>query len=70
MKHCSGHDEFRPEQERAIKAMTGKLNVLAIKYIGAGKSLIYRVPAVALDDITIVSLPVRVTLLQNKRRPS
>lgn len=65
LKRCSGHDEFRPEQERAIRAITGKLNVLAIKSIGANKSLIYQAPAVALDDTTIVPLPVRVTLLQN-----
>ena len=48
LKRCFGHDGFRPEQEKAIKAIMGKRDVLAVMSTGAGKSLIYQVPAVAL----------------------
>lgn len=54
LKRCFGHDAFRPEQERAIKAIMGKRDVLAVMSTGAGKSLIYQVPAVALGGTTIV----------------
>ena len=57
LKRCFGHDAFRPEQERAIKAIMGKRDVLAVMSTGAGKSLIYQVPAVALGGTTIVISP-------------
>lgn len=57
LKRCFGHDGFRPEQERAIKAIMGKRDVLAVMSTGAGKSLIYQVPAVALGGTTIVVSP-------------
>ena len=57
LKRCFGHDRFRPEQERAIKAIMGKRDVLAVMSTGAGKSLIYQVPAVALGGTTIVVSP-------------
>ena len=52
-----GHDGFRPEQERAIMAIMGKRDVLAVMSTGAGKSLIYQVPAVALGGTSIVVSP-------------
>ena len=57
LKRCFGHDAFRPEQERAIKAIMGKRDVLAVMSTGAGKSLIYQVPAVALGGTAIVISP-------------
>lgn len=57
LKRCFGHDGFRPEQERAIKAIMGKRDVLAVMSTGAGKSLIYQVPAVALGGTSIVVSP-------------
>lgn len=57
LKRCFGHDGFRPEQERAIRAIMGKRDVLAVMSTGAGKSLIYQVPAVALGGTTIVVSP-------------
>lgn len=57
LKRCFGHDGFRPEQEMAIKAIMGKRDVLAVMSTGAGKSLIYQVPAVALGGTSIVVSP-------------
>ena len=57
LKRCFGHDGFRPEQERAIKAIMGKRDVLTVMSTGAGKSLIYQVPAVALGGTSIVVSP-------------
>ena len=57
LKRCFGHDEFRPEQERAIGAIMGNRDVLAVMSTGAGKSLIYQVPAVALGGTAIVISP-------------
>lgn len=57
LKRCFGHDGFRPEQERAVKAIMGKWDVLAVMSTGAGKSLIYQVPAVALGGTSIVVSP-------------
>lgn len=57
LKRCFGHDGFRPEQERAIRSIMGKRDVLAVMSTGAGKSLIYQVPAVALGSTTIVVSP-------------
>ena len=57
LKRCFGHDEFRPEQERAIRAIMGNRDVLAVMSTGAGKSLIYQVPAVALGGTAIVISP-------------
>ena len=67
LKRCFGHDGFRPEQERAIKAIMGKRDVLAVMSTGAGKSLIYQVPAVALGGTTIVISPL-VSLMSDQVR--
>ena len=67
LKRCFGHDAFRPEQERAIKAIIGKRDVLAVMSTGAGKSLIYQVTAVALGGTTIVVSPL-VSLMSDQVR--
>ena len=67
LKRCFGHDGFRLEQERAIKAIMGKRDVLAVMSTGAGKSLIYQVPAVALGGTTIVVSPL-VSLMSDQVR--
>ena len=67
LKRCFGHDGFRPEQERAIRAIMGKRDVLAVMSTGAGKSLIYQVPAVALGGTTIVVSPL-VSLMSDQVR--
>ena len=67
LKRCFGHDRFRPEQERAVKAIMGKRDVLAVMSTGAGKSLIYQVPAVALGGTSIVVSPL-VSLMSDQVR--
>ena len=67
LKRCFGHDGFRPEQERAIRSIMGKRDVLAVMSTGAGKSLIYQVPAVALGGTTIVVSPL-VSLMSDQVR--
>lgn len=67
LKRCFGHDGFRPEQERAIKVIMGKRDVLAVMSTGAGKSLIYQVPAVALGGTAIVVSPL-VSLMSDQVR--
>lgn len=67
LKRCFGHDGFRPEQERAIRSIMGKRDVLAVMSTGAGKSLIYQVPAVALGSTTIVVSPL-VSLMSDQVR--
>ena len=67
LKRCFEHDGFRPEQERAIRSIMGKRDVLAVMSTGAGKSLIYQVPAVALGGTTIVVSPL-VSLMSDQVR--
>ena len=57
LKRRFGPDGVRPEQARASRASMGKRDVLAVMSTGAGKSLIYQVPAVALGGTTIVVSP-------------
>lgn len=52
-----GYDRFRPGQRDAVDAILGGSDVLAVMPTGAGKSLCYQVPALALDGTTIVVSP-------------
>jgi ATP-dependent DNA helicase RecQ len=52
-----GLAKFRPMQEEIIKAVLTRKDTVGILPTGAGKSLCYQLPAVALDGITIVISP-------------
>ena len=52
-----GHREFRSGQAELIDHIIGGCDVLGIMPTGAGKSLCYQVPAVMLNDVTIVISP-------------
>ena len=52
-----GLDEFRAGQEELIGAILEGRDTLAIMPTGAGKSLIYQLPALLLDGLTLVVSP-------------
>lgn len=52
-----GFDEFRPGQEPVIRALLEGGSALAVFPTGAGKSLCYQLPALALEGVTLVVSP-------------
>lgn len=52
-----GHEEFRPGQERIIRALLRGRDVLAVMPTGAGKALIFQLTAQLLTGITVVVSP-------------
>ncbi len=52
-----GFDKFRPGQEKAIDAVLSGRDCLVVMPTGGGKSLIYQLPAIVLDGVTIVISP-------------
>ena len=57
LKKYYNYNDFRPGQERAIRAALEKKDALVIMPTGGGKSLCYQLPALALDGLTIVVSP-------------
>ena len=52
-----GFADFRPGQEAIIRAILEGRDTLAIMPTGAGKSLLFQLPAVLLDGLTVVVSP-------------
>lgn len=52
-----GHEDFRPGQEEAVRAVMGGRDVLAIMPTGGGKSVVYQVPAIAMGGMSICVSP-------------
>src|SRR3954462_14226155 len=52
-----GFDDFRPGQERAMQAVVGGRDTLAVLPSGAGKSAIYQVAGHLLDGPVVVVSP-------------
>jgi ATP-dependent DNA helicase RecQ len=52
-----GLGEFRPGQEEVIRAVLGGRDALVVMPTGAGKSLIYQLPALLLPGLTVVVSP-------------
>ncbi|MDF1554906.1 MAG: RecQ family ATP-dependent DNA helicase [Deferrisomatales bacterium] len=52
-----GFEQFRPGQEEAIRLLLDGGRVLSIQPTGHGKSLLYQLPAVLLDGMTVVISP-------------
>ena len=57
LKDYFGHAEFRPNQRELIEQVLDGRDVVAVMPTGAGKSLVYQVPALVLDGLTIVISP-------------
>ncbi|MBU4490165.1 MAG: RecQ family ATP-dependent DNA helicase [Actinobacteria bacterium] len=52
-----GHNEFFPGQEEALHSIFSGRNLLVVMPTGSGKSLIYQLPALMGDGLTIVVSP-------------
>lgn len=57
LKSVFGFDEFREGQRAVIEELLGQGRALAVFPTGAGKSLCYQLPALALEGTTIVVSP-------------
>ena len=53
LKDVFGYDQFRPGQEVIIDALLSGCSVLAVMPTGAGKSLCFQVPALAMEGLKI-----------------
>jgi ATP-dependent DNA helicase RecQ len=60
-----GFDQFRADQEAVIDLLSGGHNALVVMPTGAGKSLCYQVPALLLDQPSIVVSPL-IALMDNQ----
>lgn len=65
LRDVFGYDKFRPGQEEIIDTILDGKSVLAVMPTGAGKSLCFQVPALAMDGLTIVVSPL-VALMQDQ----
>ncbi|MGX7202244.1 ATP-dependent DNA helicase RecQ [Enterococcus plantarum] len=57
LKEKFGYDEFRQGQEEIINHVLHKENVLGIMPTGGGKSICYQLPALLLENLTLVISP-------------
>ena len=57
LRKVFGFHEFRPNQERVVRALLEKQDVLAIMPTGGGKSLCYQLPALLLPGTCMVISP-------------
>ena len=62
-----GYDSFRPGQAAVVEAVLSRRDALAIMPTGAGKSICYQVPAVALPGLALVISPL-VSLMADQVR--
>ncbi len=60
-----GYDDFRPQQRAVIRAALAGRDVLAVLPTGAGKSVCFQVPALALGGLTLVISPL-IALMQDQ----
>lgn len=57
LKRYWGYETFRPGQDRMVQAILSGRDALGVMPTGAGKSICYQVPALALPGLTLVISP-------------
>ncbi len=65
LKEHFGFNDFKPIQEKAIKEILAKKDILVVLPTGSGKSLIYQLPSLMMDGITVVISPL-IALMQDQ----
>ena len=65
LKDIFGFETFRPIQKEAIERILAHKDVLVVLPTGGGKSLIYQLPTLILDGVTIVISPL-IALMQDQ----
>ena len=65
LRDVYGFDDFRPGQEAVVDCLLAGRHALAVMPTGAGKSLCFQVPALALGGLTVVISPL-VALMQDQ----
>ena len=59
LKRVFGFDTFRQGQEEVVTRLLAGRSALSIFPTGGGKSLCYQLPALVLDDLTVVISPLQ-----------
>ena len=57
LKNIFGFDKYLPNQEKIILSILDNKNVLTVMPTGSGKSLLYQLPALLFDGLTLVISP-------------
>ena len=57
LKDIFGFDKYLPNQEKIILSILDNKNVLTVMPTGSGKSLLYQLPALLFDGLTLVISP-------------